>query len=36
LHPGSSRQISCGIGAPVAAECNNFRLKTHVIDSFSL
>jgi hypothetical protein len=35
LHPGSTREISCGIGAPVAAEGNYFRLKTHVIYSFS-
>lgn len=34
LHPGSPREISCGIGAPVATEGNNFRLKTHVIYSF--
>jgi len=34
LHPGSTREISGGIGAPVAAKSNNFRLKTHVIYSF--
>jgi hypothetical protein len=33
LHPGGSRQIGSGIGAPVAAECNDFRLKTHLIYS---
>jgi hypothetical protein len=33
LHPGGTRKISCGVGAPVAAEGNNFRLKTHVIYS---
>jgi hypothetical protein len=30
LHPGSTREISRGVGAPVAAKGNNFRLKTHL------
>jgi hypothetical protein len=33
LHPGRTSQISSGIGAPVAAEGNDFRLKTHLIYS---
>jgi hypothetical protein len=33
LHPRRAGQISGGIGAPVAAECNDFRLKTHLIYS---
>jgi len=36
LHPGSPGEIGCGVRAPVAAEGNNFRLKTHVIYSFYL
>jgi hypothetical protein len=34
LHPGSTCEISGGVGAPVAAKSNYFRLKTHVIYSF--
>ena len=34
LHPRSPCEISRGIGAPVATECNDFRLKIHVIYSF--
>jgi hypothetical protein len=33
LHPGRTSQISGGVGAPVAAECNDFWLKTHLIYS---
>jgi hypothetical protein len=33
LHPGGPCQISSGVGAPIAAECNDFRLKTHLIYS---
>ncbi|MFT5700958.1 MAG: hypothetical protein ACI8ZB_003844 [Desulforhopalus sp.] len=36
LHSGSTREISGGVGAPVAAKSNYFRLKTHVIYSFEL
>jgi hypothetical protein len=33
LHPGYASQISGGIGTPVAAKRNDFRLKTHNINS---
>jgi hypothetical protein len=36
LHPRSSGKVCRGIGAPVAAEGNNFRFKIHLFNSISL
>jgi hypothetical protein len=33
LHSGNTREISSGVGAPVAAEGNDFWFKTHLFYS---